>query len=180
MKKKFNNLDKFITSNANISLELDAHALILLMCNCNNRNTMEQFLVLFFSSQPNEQFFGELRTMTTTNETVINFTMKELGEKIRRAMMKMKITYRRQNELEFPILKRREASKNVTFNLPNSEDIKQTIEKARTSAIILLKNVGIPESKQRFESSLDINQCLIDFEFVSVGQEMEAEIPGCK
>lgn len=105
--------------------------------------------------------------MTSTNETVINFTMKELGEKIRRAMMRMFVTYRRQNELEFPILKRREAKYSSTFDLPSNIDIRQAIERARVAAMHHLEEVGISEDEQRFEGSLDSISSM-DFEFVSV------------
>ncbi|KAL9694679.1 hypothetical protein quinque_013964 [Culex quinquefasciatus] len=51
-----------ITSNAYQYLELDAHGLVLLAEMC--RDCPEQFLVLCFSSQPAEEVFRELRSMT--------------------------------------------------------------------------------------------------------------------
>ncbi|XP_053696760.1 uncharacterized protein LOC128744041 [Sabethes cyaneus] len=113
--------------------------------------------------------------MTSTNETVINFTMKELGKKIWRAMMKTHISYRCQNELKFPSLKRREEKYSKVFTLPHNIDIRHAIEKARIVAINQLTDVGIPANEQNFEGSLDIIQRSIDFEFVPVQCSLDSD-----
>lgn len=152
-------------------LELNAHALILLMVRCREHNAPEQFLILNFTSQPAEELFRELRSMTTTKHTQVDFTMKEFGEKLRRAQMKLSIAYRNKDILEFPTISRMESKYTQVFQLPTDQDIEETIYEALESASFMLKHLGILDTERLFDDSLDVRQGL--FEFVPVEDDLQ-------
>lgn len=163
VKSTYGNINDCITTNAYTCLELNAHALILLMVGCRERNAPEQFLVLFFSSQPAEELFRELRSMTTTQHTQVDFTLKEFGEKLRRAQMKLRVAYRNKHMLKFPTIDRRESKYTEVFELPSDEEIFNKIEEAQQSASRKLQQLGINETEGLFEDSLQKRQMLFAF-----------------
>ncbi|XP_038111781.1 uncharacterized protein LOC119767378 [Culex quinquefasciatus] len=155
-----------ITSNAYQYLELDAHGLVLLAEMC--RDCPEQFLVLCFSSQPAEEVFRELRSMTATNETACEFSMKELGERLRNAFMKSQISYRRKNDLKFNnIIRKQNKYPNPPHPMPTDDEVRVTIEKARVQAAHDLLNLGITTEAHHFMDSMNVHDT--SFEFVTTG-----------
>ncbi|KAE8742558.1 hypothetical protein FOCC_FOCC011910, partial [Frankliniella occidentalis] len=58
-----------------------AHALIILIIKFRDEDSPEDLLLHLFSSQPSESYFRYARSMTTTQLTVINFTMKDFLQK---------------------------------------------------------------------------------------------------
>lgn len=82
-KNTYGNMENSLTTNTYVGLELNAHALVILMVNYRNNHTPEQFLILNYMSQPAEELFRELRSMTTTEHTQADFTLKDFGEKVR-------------------------------------------------------------------------------------------------
>lgn len=135
-------MKKCATSNAYACLELNAHAMILLIERC--RNSPDQFLILNFSSQPAEELFRELRSMTSTSETQVEFSMKEFGEKLRRALIKVQLSYRLKNRMTFPNIERRIKKYSNLAILPSNLEIAAEIERARAAASDVLLSLGIP------------------------------------
>lgn len=86
MNEKTRLLDDFITPNALNCIELNAHNLIKFLLVCRETCQPEMFLPHLLGSQDCEAFFRNLRSMGSTNYTVVNFTMNELLHKIRRVM----------------------------------------------------------------------------------------------
>lgn len=78
---KFN----FITSNTYACIELNAHALIQAIRKFRDSEEPELFLVWLFSSQPCEEFYATLRSMTSTFSTIVNFSILECQQRVRRA-----------------------------------------------------------------------------------------------
>ncbi|XP_058826771.1 uncharacterized protein LOC131686793 [Topomyia yanbarensis] len=145
-----------ITSNVYWCLELNAHGLVNFMVNCRKNNSHDQFIVQNLSSQPCETTFRELRSMTTVNHTAVNFTMKDVEQRMQRVQMKLLIAHRRKNILAFPSL-RKQASKALaakSCELPDDDQIKQAIEKAAQDASELLISVGFDPESINFTNSM--------------------------
>ncbi|XP_065092377.1 uncharacterized protein LOC135713194 [Ochlerotatus camptorhynchus] len=135
------------TSNVYHCLELNAHGLIKFIVRCRKANRSEQFIINHLSSQPCETAFRELRSMTTVNHTAVNFTMKEVEQRMQKVQMKLFIVHRRKTELNFPCLQKKQlkSQKTPIHDLPNDIQIRQAIEKAANDAIHLLNHLGVEQ-----------------------------------
>ncbi|XP_058453978.1 uncharacterized protein LOC131431988 [Malaya genurostris] len=151
-----NSIKQCITSNVYWCLELNAHGLVHFLINCRKNNAHEQFIVQNLSSQPCEALFRELRSMTTTNHTAVNFTMKDVEQRMQRVQMKLLIANRRKNALVFPSIKKQvsRAMASTSYDLPDDDQIKEAISKAEQIAIELLIFVGFDMVKINFTNSI--------------------------
>lgn len=165
-KSEYNNLTQCITTNAYHCLELNAHALILFICMCRDKNIPEQCIIEFLSSQPCEELFRELRSMSTTNQTVVNFSIKELTEKLKRIYMKRCIMYKHRHQINFPFVNSRQ--QNQSCLLPSNEDIVSSIEKSKITAQKTLLDLGIEPSLINICDSV-LNHCNVqEMEFFDI------------
>lgn len=137
-----NNLKHFITTNAYVCIEINAHSLIKFIELCSKRGAPHNFLITALSSQPCEKLFAQLRTMATTNQTVVNFTIKELTEKLKRIQMKLNIMYRNCNKINFPSIEKLK-NRTVPSFLPSENDISNAVREAHIIACRELSSVGI-------------------------------------
>jgi hypothetical protein len=78
--------DHFISLNSYTCIELNAHALLQFLVYCRDSNQVELFNVAQLGSQDCESFFRTLRSMSTTQSTVINMRAIEGFSKIRRCL----------------------------------------------------------------------------------------------
>lgn len=169
-KKKYKNLTECITTNAYHCLELNAHALILFICICRDNNVPEQCIMGYLSSQPCEELFRELRSMSSTNQTVVNFSIKELTEKLRRVYMKRCIMYKHHDQINFPYINTKRQNQSCLI-LPSNDDIKASVVKCKTNAQKTLLGLGMEPSLIDMSDSV-LNH--VDFqrtEFVGVDVE---------
>lgn len=83
--EKYSINKNWITSNTYTSIELNAHALLVLIEKF--RHEPECFLPWLFSSQPCEKFFRQLRSMTSTYSTIVNFDMSEILRRVNRVQI---------------------------------------------------------------------------------------------
>uniref|UniRef100_A0A8D8H5Y3 (northern house mosquito) hypothetical protein n=1 Tax=Culex pipiens TaxID=7175 RepID=A0A8D8H5Y3_CULPI len=163
--------DQYVTTNAYNCVELNAHALIAFIRDCRDRNVPEQCLVTFLSSQPCEKLFGQLRTMASTNQTVVNFTIKELRAKLKRLQMKTCIMHKYNGEINFPSLEKFNNA-HPTQVLPNDIEITNEVSKAELTARQMLQSLGLSDGEIDFTDSLNLrsnnrpNQPT-EFEFVN-------------
>lgn len=137
-----------------MSLELNAHALLAFMKYCIDNNTPEQFLISCLSSQPCEDLFRQLRSMAPVEQTIVNFNIKELSEKLKRLQMKTNIMYRHSNSINFPAMARHHGPRVPVVSLPTIEEIKNTVKKAMDSARSELLSVGIEGDEVNFQPSI--------------------------
>lgn len=72
----------FITLNAYTCLEINGHSLLLMIEKCREAKTL--FLPWLYSSQPCEEIFRKVRSMTTTYSTIVNFSLLELIRRLNR------------------------------------------------------------------------------------------------
>ncbi|XP_053698519.1 uncharacterized protein LOC128745469 [Sabethes cyaneus] len=158
------------TSNVYHCLELNAHGLIKFVVRCRQAENSGQFITTHLSSQPCETAFRELRSMTTINHTAVNFTMKDVEQRIQKLQMKLLIIHRRKTELNFPCLQKQQLkSQNMpSHDLPSDTQIRQAIEQAENDTINLLISLGVDEEQFDFRESIVVNsKTESEFEFVS-------------
>lgn len=152
-------------------MELNAHALIAFIRDCRDRNVPEQCLVRFMSSQPCEKLFGQLRTMASTNQTVVNFTIKELRAKLKRLQMKTCIMHKYNGEINFPSLDKFNTAHPPQV-LPNDIEITNEVSKAELTARQMLQSLGLSDAEIDFTDSLNLRSTNrpnqpTEFEFVN-------------
>lgn len=168
-KRNHTNLTKSITTNAYICLELNAHAIILLVKECRDNEVPEQFVLSAFSSQPCEQLFRELRSMATSNQTVVNFSIKELTEKLKRIFMKRHIMYKHRDIIKFPFMEKLQRRCNGLTTLPSDIEMIEAVEKAQTVAYEILVSLGLSRSTIEIQDSIGLGINVPDIEFIDVG-----------
>lgn len=122
---------------------MNAHAIVTFLKDCRDRNAPEQFIITYLSSQPCEELFREMRSISTTNQTVVNFTIKEFTEKLKRIQMKSTIMYRNKNTIRYPALQRLQSKRDVLTSLPSDEDIQAAVMKAHSTAQEAMLGMGI-------------------------------------
>ncbi|XP_062702468.1 uncharacterized protein LOC109424774 isoform X1 [Aedes albopictus] len=159
------------TSNVYHCLELNAHGLVKFIVRCRQADSPEQFIITHLSSQPCETTFRELRSMTTVNHTAVNFTMKEVEQRMQKVQMKLLIVHRRKADLNFPCLQKQQLKCQKTANqdLPNDDQIRLAIDTAAKNAEHLLTCLGVQNLEIDFRESMTRNsKTESEFEFVSI------------
>lgn len=175
------NIKQCPTSNVYWSLELNAHGIVQFLIQCRDNRHPEQFNIQIMSSQPCETSFRELRSMTTLNHTAVNFTMKEVEQRMQKVQMKLLIMYRRRNLINFPSLLRQDqkVSETPVYDLPNDNEICNAILEAENNATNLLIFVGCTVDEISFSNNIVIqnSKTIPDFQFVdtSAGTEWNDE-----
>lgn len=96
--------EHFISSNCYTCIELNAHALINLIIHFreNPNLTEDMFLPLLFSSQSCEKIFRATRSMTTTQSTVVNYSIKDILQRLDRIRSINNITHDLRAIIRFP------------------------------------------------------------------------------
>lgn len=138
-------MKRFITSNAHVGIELNAHSLIAFIEYCKKHDVPIQFIVRLLSSQHCEGLFRSLRSESTTNQTVVNFTAKELTSKLKSTQFKLDVMYRHKENFDFPAMDKMNKRK-IVESLPTFEQIQSAITDAQAVAREELAKVGIPNA----------------------------------
>lgn len=125
----------FISSNAYACVEINAHSLIEIVKKMRSNKQEKLFLPSFFASQPCENIFRMMRSLSTINFTKINFSLSELFHMISRVEMMNKIIYN-SNEIEFPRVQKTDLrTDDYAQNFPSDKEIQSIIESARDAAL---------------------------------------------
>lgn len=161
--------------NAYHCLELDAHAIILFVCICSDQKVPEQFIVEFLPSQPCENLFRELRSLSSTHQTVVNFSIKELTEKLKRIHMTRSIMYKNRNQINFPFIVSKHANQHSPV-LPSNDEIIIRVQTSKTNAEKVLQSVGIEKEIMDLSDSVCNSVAVARTEFVEVEDFEEDEI----
>lgn len=69
--------NNFMSSFCYYCIEQNAHSLVLMLMYLKKNNLIHLFSPKNFSSQPCESFYRQLRSFTSTNSTVVNFSKKK-------------------------------------------------------------------------------------------------------
>jgi hypothetical protein len=177
--------NNFITSNCYTCVELNAHALVNIICNFRDNPllTNEMFLPYLFSSQPCEKIFRTTRSMTSTLSTVVNYSIKDIMQRLDRIKAINNILHDLKDVFTFPReVKKRISSTDVNverswettidfaFNCKafSNECIRESIENALRDVI---------KSTQGLAMTVEENSWNILSMSVVMESEMETNVP---
>lgn len=144
---EFTIAENFVTCNAYTCIEINGHSLVHLIIQLRERNEPQFFLPLLMSSQPCESTYRQLRSMTTTNSTVINFNMFEITHRFQKVEMQNEIFATAPDFIKFPRLQSKKEKMVLPTTFPSNDDIISLIENAKELAIKDLSDVGIEETQ---------------------------------
>lgn len=135
----YSETEHFLTTNAYTCIELNAHFMLSLVFNVIKGIFPKEVLRVWITgSQGCEQLFRLVRSMTPIFSTIINFSLKQLLERIHRLSFISSLECT--DEIIFPRVQRRLLQLNEeadsTFIVPTIEEIETTICNAKQSAII--------------------------------------------
>jgi hypothetical protein len=91
-----------VTLNTFTCIEINAHNLVAAVRRFRDEGTPELFLPTLFGSQSCEEFFRDARSLTSTNNTVVNFSMLELLRRLGRIELQSMVAHKLKNKFEFP------------------------------------------------------------------------------
>lgn len=129
-----------ITTNCYSCIELNAHTMVHLIMHLRDNNMPDLFKLDLMDSQPCESFFRQIRSLTTTNSTVVNFSLKEMLERLNRINLQYEIS---QNpNFVFPRMKK-PATDPIQQEMPSNDDIFKSIEEAKKGAIDIARTFGL-------------------------------------
>lgn len=146
--------DNFITTNSYVCVEINAHSLILLILELKSKNLDRLFNIELFGSQPCENNFRQLRSLSSTFSTVTDCSLLEATHKMARIELQNRITYELKG-FDFPRLgvHSKKYFSNTDRNgvlpkknwnkLPNKTEIIHEVEMAKLEAKEIAKSLGI-------------------------------------
>jgi hypothetical protein len=150
-------MENFVTTSAYTCIELNAHALIQLVNK--TKDQPELCLPSLCNSQHCESFFRFLRSMTSSLCTVVNFSVLDVLNRIRRVALEEELSFDLKEKFTMP-------HKNIQLippsQLPDLVEINEIVENARTKAISDLKGVGITSNCYAFQLTGNIEETTDD------------------
>lgn len=140
--------NNFLTNNCYSCIELNAHGLVKILLYLKETNQPNLFLPHLLSSQPWESLFRQVRSMTTTHSTVVNFSIKEILDRVNRIQLQNHITYELSDSFVFPRLNK-PFRKPIPTNLPTKFEICIAIEHSKKQAIQDAFSLGLIKDRIR-------------------------------
>lgn len=141
------NLKKFITSNTYMCIELNAHFILLLYKKLRNCNLLKYFYPTLFSSQACESFFRASRSMTSTFSTIVNFTVQQFINRVKRIQMLTELkcdpALEKYKFCEEGRSWKQKSQKKGTEQILTDSEIDKIIENAKNCAISTCVKLGI-------------------------------------
>lgn len=160
----------FITSNAFECIEINAIGLLKLIVSLRERNQPEMFIPYKFDSQPCEETFRHLRSMSSMNWTKINFTMMELLHMIERVELQYDIKYYKLSEqIIFTRNKLNLKHTNPTHILPSNEEIMDSVKRALNDAEQIANKFGM-------ECECDVTKSPIQIQRLAVRSDARRDV----
>lgn len=134
--------NNFLTTHSYVCVELNAHSLVHLIIYLKKNNMDDWFLPFIFDSQACESFFRQVRSLTTVYCRVANCSIKEIIGRINKIQLLNDITNK--SEFVFPrVQNKKNFSDKSIYTLPSEEEIIDTIEKSKQSAIEYAHQIGL-------------------------------------
>jgi hypothetical protein len=131
-------MENFVTPNAYNCIELNAHSMIILIIKL--ADDPSSCLIPICNSQHCESYFRFLRSMTSTLCTVVNFTMLDVLNRLRRVALEEELSC----DLKDIFIMPHKSSKLMPPDcLPNLDEIAAVVEDARLEAVRDLESAGI-------------------------------------
>lgn len=128
-----------------VCLELNAHSLVSILLYLKRENQTHSFMPWIYNSQPCENFFRCVRSLTTVFSRVANCSVKEILERMNKMQLLGDISNDATTNFVFP---RKLNSSEQTFGsteptLPCKDDIFESIEASKKKAIKDAINIGL-------------------------------------
>lgn len=141
----------FMSSLCYYCFEQNAHSFIYAILFLRKNKLENLFLPLLFNSQPCESFFRQLRSFTTTYSTVVNFSVKEVLQRISKIQLQNDISSEKESGFIYPKeLKQIDAHiRSKVWDLPDEFEIVNMILKCKLRAIEDMKKLGIFNNKKK-------------------------------
>lgn len=135
--------DNWISLNCYVCIELNAHSLVKLIIYLKKIGKPELFLPNLFESQPCENIFRQLRSMSTVNSTVTNSTVKEANLRISKIQLQNEITHTTSTEFVYPRLKKRCVETDAVYPLPSAQQVYNEIIFCEKTAVATATKLGL-------------------------------------
>lgn len=145
--------DNFLTANCYSCLELNAHSLISLLIYLKDTEQPHLFVPQMFNSQPCESFFRQLRSFTTTYSTIASCSVKEILSRINKIQLMDDTSHNMCTIFNFPRHQKTKTLPNIP-NLPNKEQIIETILECRSRAISDAKKFNLIGNNFKFACNI--------------------------
>jgi hypothetical protein len=131
-------VENFVTANAYTCIELNAHALVQLIMKL--EQNPELCLPTLCNSQHCEGFFRFLRSMTSSLCTVVNFSIQDVLNRVRRVNAEEDLSQDLKETFVMPV---KNNPQQTPMKLPDKTQIQEIVEKARLAAVFDLQQIGI-------------------------------------
>lgn len=135
--------DNFLSINCYVCVEINAHSLVKCIHYLKKMGKPELFLPYLFDSQPCEAIFRQFRSMSTTNSTVINCTVKEASSRISKIQLQNEIMHTTSSDFMYPRLNKKCVETNAVHSLPSAEQIYNEIVFCEKSAFATAVKMGL-------------------------------------
>ncbi|XP_062712958.1 uncharacterized protein LOC109406718 isoform X2 [Aedes albopictus] len=145
--------EHFITDNAELGIEINAHSLVNHLLHCRELAKPELFLPQLMNSQHNERSFGNARSMSGVQNTIINFDILEYLNKAShfeyldelRILLKDKFEFARGGY---------KTSEYQPFEFPSDQEIETAVYKGKMRAKRILDLTGLECDDEDFHCCL--------------------------
>lgn len=149
--------DNFMSSFTYFCIEQNGHSLVQTLIFLKKQNLTHLFIPYLFCSQPCESFFRNVRSLTSINSTIVNFSTKEILNRISRIQILSEISNDKSSGLVFP--KTLSSSKNRSIkygdkHFPNENEIIKIILKCKDIAICEALKLGLLQHNQKYDDSI--------------------------
>ena len=141
----------FISHNCYMCIELNAHALITYALSIRDhcQGDLSNFMPWLLGSQTCEKTFRNVRSMSSTFSTVLNFSILGMLRRLHRLNIQLQLQSNSQDLIKFPSVERhrnKEGKNKLVmegFNTVNDKDISEAIQRAKTKAKSTLEALGM-------------------------------------
>lgn len=149
--KNYKLKDNFLSSNCFSCLELNAHELINCLLYLKKINKPEWFKPYLFSSQPCENIFRQLRSLSTVFSTVTNCTVKEATSRVANIQFQNQIMHTTSNQFVYPrMIKKSTFEKNVV--LPSASEIFKEVQFCQSLATATATKLGLIKTNNKHQT----------------------------
>lgn len=167
IKSKYTLKESFVSSNCFNCIELDGHMLVKQLLKTRTDENYK-FVPRQQDSQPCESMFRQVRSMTSTFSTIVNCSMLNIINRIRKIQLQSDIMTICSGELKFPRLDKKEnaaASAVDNFTPPSRDEIILWIEKAKVDLTKDMLGCGVDATKLKLDFKCPIKPTDFETEF---------------
>lgn len=140
--KQYTLKDNFLTVNCYSCIELNAHALINCMLYLQKIGKPELFMPFLFESQPCENIFRQLRSLSSVYSTVTNCSVKDSMTRISKIQLQNEIIRITSDHFVYPRLNKVFNTSNKVI-LPTPVEIFNELEFCHKNAVATARNLGL-------------------------------------